>query len=672
MTPVIRPDGTHKFANPDLARGAGETSVRSPLRNMLDFQEAIGKTAQDAGEGIGKKINAVVEFIKETTGIDLTGPATLLTLLSDHIGIGPLQDILPKILGAFSGGIDLDAPNPIIDWITDHVPLAAQLAEVITGLADGDLDTIGRFFDSLRAFMHFDLLDLDFDPVAAAMSFVHQVLKPVGVLDGTSALAARNLFGDLAANLFRLVPLTSIGDTSPNLLDDPQFQNGDGFDGTEGVNHDPTVGRTTLGSVRFTADGTANEILSDPWIPVTQGQQLPLSIYARWAGLTGAGQTVTLGITAFNAASAVVAEPVVAGLSVSGTSAAGVWTLISGTYTVPAGVAWVRLRPGITANATGGQVWMDDADAHKSQKLPQAFTVDLVDDLNDAFSGLASSAANLSALGNKVGDGFKAMFNKWLNRTDGTGTVAEVEQVVESIRDAVLNGYTVHTITANETNYPVPSHTECIGIAVGGGLPGLGGTNGGSTIGRAGGFSGSYIAQPLNLTGITAIDTQIGTQGNKSYVRVANTTTPHTGAVILVSPDHGSIGGIATPLGYTLTTSTPGKGGNGGGMGTGRDLPQAGESSAVAAGGAPGGNNGTWGTPGQPGGSVSAGSATKCGGAGGGGGGAAVQTLNTGGAGGDGGYPGGGGGAGGNCSGTPNQVGAGGAGAIGVVWLFFR
>lgn len=52
----------------------------------------------------------------------------------------------------------------------------------------------------------------------------------------------------------------------------------------------------------------------------------------------------------------------IAGLNVSGTSAAGVWTQISGTYTVPAGVAWVRMRPGITANATAGQVWMDDAD----------------------------------------------------------------------------------------------------------------------------------------------------------------------------------------------------------------------------------------------------------------------------------------------------------------------
>lgn len=672
MTPVIRPDGTHKFADADLARGAGETSVRSPLRSILDFQEAIGKTAQDAGEGITGKINAVVEFIKETTGIDLTGPATLLALLSDHIGIGPLQDILPKILGAFSGGIDLDAPNPIIDWITAHVPLAAELAEVITGLADGDLATIGRFFDALRAFMHFDLLDPGFDPVAAALSFVHQVLKPVGVLDGTSALAARNLFGDLAANLFRLVPLTSIGDTNPNLLDDPQFQNGDGFDGTEGVDHDPTVGRTSLGSVRFTADGTANEILSDPWIPVSQGQQVALSAYARWAGLTGSGQTVTIGVTAFSSAGAVVAEPVIAGLNVSGTSAAGVWTQISGTYTVPAGVAWVRMRPGITANATAGQVWMDDADVHKTQKLPQAFTVDLVDDLNDAFSGLASSAANLSTLTNKVGDGFKAMFNKWLNRTDGTGTVAEVEQVVESIRDAVLNGYNVHTVTANETNWPVPSHTEAIIIAIGGGEQGQGGTNNTSTIGRIGGRSGSYIAQPVNLTGVAALDTQIGTQGNKSYVRVANTTTPHTGTVVLASPDLGTVGSIAGPLGYTPTSSTPGRGGNGGGMGTGRDLPTAGESSALGAGGLPGGNNGIWGTPGQPGGSVSAGSATKCGGGGGGGGGAAVQSLNVGGNGGNGGYPGGGGGAGGNCNGTANQVGSGGAGAIGVVFILTR
>lgn len=671
MTPVVRPGGSYRFADADLARGAGNTSIRSPLRSILDYQDAIGKTAQDAGDQIGKKINAVVEFIKDTTGIDLTGPATLLSVISTAIGIGPLQDILPKILGGFAG-IDLDAPNPIIKWVTDHVPLVGDFAEAITGLADGDLQSIARFFDSVRAFLHFDLLDDAFDPITAALHFVGQVLKPAGVLDGTSALAARNLFGDLAAGLFRLVPLSSIGDTNPNLLDDPQFQNGEGFDGTEGVDHDPTVGRNSLGSVRFTADGTANQILSDPAIPVTAGQQLYLAVYARWQGLTGAGNTAVLGVTAFNAAGAVAAETDITAIAATGTSAAGVWTLIGGTYTVPAGVTKIRLRLGLTANATAGQMWMDDADVHKTQKLPQAFTVDLPDDLDDLFSSAASTVADIANVGNKVVSMGAAIYNKWFGRSDGTGSTTQTEQAIESIKDAVLNGYTVHTITANETNWPVPTHTECIGITIGGGVNGLSGTNGGSTIGREGGASGSFIAQPLNLTGITALDTQIGTAGNKSYIRQANTTTPHTGTLILESPTAGSVGGIATPLGYTLTTSTPGKGGNGGGMGTGRDLPTAGESSAVAAGGAPGGNNGVWGTPGQPGGSVSAGALTKCGGAGGGGGGAAVQTLNTGGAGGDGGYPGGGGGAGGNCNGTTNQVGAGGAGAIGVVWILTR
>ncbi|OBJ41317.1 hypothetical protein A5630_23025 [Mycolicibacterium mucogenicum] len=283
----------------------------------------------------------------------------------------------------------------------------------------------------------------------------------------------------------------------------------------------------------------------------------------------------------------------------------------------------------------------------------------------DAVEGLVD-------LGNNVAGAFKGFFDKWFGVTTGTGTAAEVITTVEAIKDAVINGWTVHTVTSNETNWAVPPHTLCNGIVVGGGQKGDNGTNGGSAVGKIGGLDGSFLAQPIDLTGITNLDFQVGTQGNKSYIRVANTTTPHTGTVLLASPDHGSEGGIPGEFGYAPTTSAPGRGGNGGGMGTGRDIAQQGESTAVAAGGAPGGNNGTWGTPGQPGGSVSAGATTKCGGAGGGGGGGAVQSLNVGGNGGDGGYPGGGGGAGGNCNGAPNQVGVGGAGAVGVIWVFYK
>lgn len=287
--------------------------------------------------------------------------------------------------------------------------------------------------------------------------------------------------------------------------------------------------------------------------------------------------------------------------------------------------------------------------------------VDTGDDY-DGWSHFTNWAADQVA-------GFVNIWNGWFE-SGGTGTPAQTQYVIESIKDAVINGYTVHTVTSDETNWPVPSHTECIGIAIGGGQNGQGGNGSASAVSSIGGLDGSYVAQHLDLTGITALDIQVGTAGNRSYVREANTTTPHSGTVVLQSPPHGSDGGVSTPLGYTPTTSTPGRGGNGGGWGAGAAAATAGESSAVGAGGAAGGDNGTWGLPGQPGGAVSAGALTKCGGGGGGGGGAARVAFNVGGNGGAGGYPGGGGGAGGNASIGP--AGSGGPGAPGVVFIYTR
>lgn len=265
--------------------------------------------------------------------------------------------------------------------------------------------------------------------------------------------------------------------------------------------------------------------------------------------------------------------------------------------------------------------------------------------------------------------GFVNIWNGWFG-SGGTGTPAQTQYVIESIKDAVINGYTVHTVTSDETNWAVPTHTEFVAILVGGGQDGGAGFGSGThTTGGGPGLNGSYIAQQLDLTGITALDLQVGTAGNKSYARVANTTTPHTGTVVLQSPDAGTTGGIATSFGYTSTSSTPGNGGTGEGIGSGHLAATAGTSTAAAVGGAAG-TPGFFGNPGGNGGNVSAGATTKCGGAGGGGGGSATGSFQAGGSGGAGGYPGGGGG-GGGC-GSIAAAGSAGPGAVGCIWLFYR
>lgn len=558
--------------------------------------------------------------------------------------------------------------------------------KLITGI---DLSSPQALFESIA-----DLVAGAFDPanvIALLVKVFGYAAAPVATIEALARWVGAHMFGPIGAFRLPQISLGSITENSPNLLTRSSFAGEDAINDPGGRwTSDTAVFHTAGGAAaRITCNGTAANLLSLDLIPVSEGQKVTVSGWIKRDSVVGTAASVALGVTTYSdtTGSAVVSQPTVA--VVTDPSGSGDWAKISGTYTAAAGVMSLRVRLVVTSGATAGTVWFDDLAAVNANVFKQSFVDGLVGVLTGVWDSIADAVADIgdklsldsfnswisstfNNLHNVVTGGFKSIFDAWFGGNSGTGTAAEVQQTVEAIKDAVINGYTVTTFTSSQANWAVPAHTECIAILVGGGQNGQGGTNGGSTVGRLGGYSGSYIAQQIDLTGITALDIAVGTAGNKSFVRQANTTTPHSGTVIIASPTHGSIGGISTALGYTSTTSTPGKGGKGGGMGTGRDLPQAGESSAVVAGGAPGGNNGTWGTPGQPGGSVSAGALTKCGGGGGGGGGAAVQALNVGGAGGDGGYPGGGGGAGGNCSGTPNQVGAGGAGALGVVWLFYR
>ncbi|MCV7255698.1 hypothetical protein H7J86_26385 [Mycobacterium hackensackense] len=291
--------------------------------------------------------------------------------------------------------------------------------------------------------------------------------------------------------------------------------------------------------------------------------------------------------------------------------------------------------------------------------------VDLVDGFANIFKIPIldpSKILNLPGLFSNVTAGFKSFFDTWFGRTDGDGSTTQLTYTIEAIKDAVINGYTVHTITSSETNWavPIPVPTEFTAILIGGGHDGGAGGSGDP------GLHGSYIALPVDLTGVTALDIQVGAPGNKSYVRVANTTTPHTGTVLAESAAPGAPGGIAGPFGLTASASTPGSGGQGA-VGSTNSTP--GEASALGVGGTAG-NNGTFGGSGGNGGNVSAGSQIKCGGGGGGGGGKANTSFNQGGKGGAGGYPGGGGGGSGSSNAATQK--SGGAGAAGVVWLFYR
>lgn len=98
----------------------GGNDVHSPLRGLLDFTSPLDDTVQQAGDQIRGKIDDVVAFISETTGIDLSGVNALLDVLEgatglDFLGLGGLDlpNIFPDLLSTLEG-IPLGDPGAIL------------------------------------------------------------------------------------------------------------------------------------------------------------------------------------------------------------------------------------------------------------------------------------------------------------------------------------------------------------------------------------------------------------------------------------------------------------------------------------------------------------------------------------------------------------------------------
>lgn len=256
------------------------------------------------------------------------------------------------------------------------------------------------------------------------------------------------------------------------------------------------------------------------------------------------------------------------------------------------------------------------------------------------------------------------IFSGWFGSAPDESTPERANYTIRAIKDAVLNGYIVSTFTSSGVFTVTDQMTELVVICVGGGRTGSSGVWSQYGAGGAGGVGGGYQVYTLDvseiLDGESSVDVPVTIAAENGDTSFGSFAASFPGA-----------GGIASPYGFTPTSSSPGAGGAGGtsipaGSGFYNPAPgAAGEPSAVAAGGLGGAPR----SRGGNGNSADPAAVTKSGGSGAGGGGSASDLLsgNKGGAGGNGGYPGGGGGGGGGAGGGVGAApGAGGYGAPGV------
>ncbi len=184
---------------------------------------------------------------------------------------------------------------------------------------------------------------------------------------------------------------------------------------------DGSVGRTDPGSAKTTADGTTKVITSE-LIGIGEGQVVNVKAYVQWNSLTGSGDIFQLQLQTFLGDSLVATQNID---TETNPAASGSWTLLSGSYTIPAGVDGVRLRMVVLSNATAGNVWYDDASLTVSASvLPQEWIDSLPEDLQDVVTAGENLANNINGAIDDAITGGIAL---------GTGIIADVFPTIANV-----------------------------------------------------------------------------------------------------------------------------------------------------------------------------------------------------------------------------------------------
>lgn len=542
-------------------------------------------------------------------------------------------------------------------------------------------------------------------PLTVANNVLNAVFKAIlGALDPHNLPTPEQVWQQITdvflapLNWLHNIPIGAITASAPNML--AGFLSADSLVGqTMWVFDNAVKPAGTVGSVRTILDGTVHELISDR-ILLDVGRKVEAAVKIKYSGVTApTGSPIRLSWIGWNGD----AEVAGGDFAIHQPSGATLdWTTLAGTLTRLETDPWDRVSIVLKtmAGGTAGSVWFGAPRGTKTDKLPQNLVDGLVDGLAAAGQTIRDAICNalgvggtghtdadvLNALRNipkaavqgfedladDVKDGFKAWYNHWFNRTDGTGSVAQIQETVEAIKVAVTGGLTLETFPTSNAAWTIPAGiTVLYGVTLNAG-------NNGIRAG-AGGRGGGYMRRQIDLSGLTpgtsTLNIAVGAASGSEGGTGGTTTIKDSSGNVLVSALSG-VGGVVSDMDLLATTSAAGSGGAGGtALGASPYTATAGDAgtaSGLAAGGAGGtkiqGIGGVGSAKAGDGGAGVAGQTSDvpiCGGGGGGGGGGCTSTSVTmsphGGDGGSGGYPGGGGGGGGAAAGGSSP----GSGAFG-------
>ncbi|OBF77102.1 hypothetical protein [Mycolicibacterium fortuitum] len=346
--------------------------------------------------GLQKQVNALAEIFK---GLDEKVRAEILRVIETLLGI---------------------AANPIPalqDWVEG---LPAQAAAAVQALKDQLTKIVNA-------------TDTDIDNWL------------LGLLTGESPLDAAKLFGQFRTALLGPLPIGLFTDEQLTMLFEGGFDDPVTIIAGPGIEHDATdgaPGTAPLGCAKVACDGTGKQ-RATPVMKVSPGWVLKLGGRIKYQGLTAGANAIRLNLIPYSNES----TPIVGGTvmvatpgNVSGTSGGtGGWGTgpFEGSWTVPAtGVTHVAVEWEVTNSATAGVVKFDELYLQATQKIPQAFTKDLPEDLQ----ALVNEALSLWQ-----GLGERLHVDEWDDWLADTWTNAQAE--ANQIRD-ILAGLVVTPINS--------------------------------------------------------------------------------------------------------------------------------------------------------------------------------------------------------------------------------
>ncbi|QKY78902.1 minor tail protein [Mycobacterium phage Rebel] len=302
-----------------------------------------------------------------------------------------------------------DLGDRIISDINDNAGIdLASWDAFIASLDDGkgiDLPFITSFIAGAQEFFgSIDFTAPDFDPEDAAREFVRTIVQPF-----------LNIVSRILPGLLGPLPIGLLTDEKLTLLLEGGFDDPVTIVEGSGWTHDATDGATTpLGCAVVECDGQWHIMSTEPQ-PVSPGWVLKAGAQVKYENVEAESESnaVRIELVPYNGDTPGVAVLLASDESPSGSHD---WDELNawGSYTVPAsGVTHVSVQTVVSDEATAGRVKADNVYLQATQKIPQAFTKDLPEDLSSLFNWLGTLIDSaLDALGiTPVGDLLDRIFD---------------------------------------------------------------------------------------------------------------------------------------------------------------------------------------------------------------------------------------------------------------------